>query len=76
MQIDAKRIIGNPMALLSVSDFFVIGLMAVIFLQMSWIGGMALSRFHFWRLTGKPQGAYAAQAQAQVAPGQFAAVGN
>lgn len=50
--IDAKRIIGSPWTLLNISDFFIIGLMSVLFMLTMQIAGLAWHRFNLWRFTG------------------------
>lgn len=54
---DIKRAIGSPWTLMSVPDFLVIGLMAIIAMQLVTIGGFSLARLNYWRATGNPAGA-------------------
>lgn len=50
--IDTRRILGSPWTLLNVSDFFIIGLMSLLFMLSLQIVGMGWHRWNLWRITG------------------------
>lgn len=62
MAIDTKRIIGSPWTLLNISDFFIIGLMSVLFMLSLQVLGMGWHRWNLWRFTGSCQSMNSTQA--------------
>lgn len=50
--IDTKRLIGSPWTLLNISDFFIIGLMSLLFMLSLQVLGMGWHRWGLWRCYG------------------------